>query len=463
MNENDDQSPEFVNAEELKPCLRSPTEDKFREVANKIREDLGLSGQKRVVTKQITALLLNVVDREKHHPGGFLRCSRDNNHWAELNSKRLNNSDDEDNDPNPWGLSTKLNEIVDVLAEKSFIERNLGSVGDHFKGKPSLQTRIKPTQALIDKYIKPSGLLDATIEDHEEFPVLRVKETFHKDKPQEFHVRSVPEGHPQMKGRIKKYNALLKKTDIRLAEVPETKETIPRINFDRQKQVYRSFNDKALKLGGRFYGPWWMGGPEGVKSYQRKHILINGKPTVELDYKAQHAHLLYGTRLKKHLDTFIKGDPYAIPGAVTYPRKLGKLVFTTALNIAGRGYLRGSVLKSLNEEAESTDTVKVAAAKDALQYVEDKDKFNKFREDFEWFHSNVEDHFYEDNWKPFMKMDSDICAYIIDEMTKEGIPVLSVHDSFIVEKEHEATLRQVMTDAYVKRGLATSLPPIEAK
>ncbi len=58
-----------------------------------------------------------------------------------------------------------------------------------------------------------------------------------------------------------------------------------------------------------------------------------------------------------------------------------------------------------------------------------------------------------------------ICAYVIEDMTLQGIPVLTIHDSFIVEDRHEQALLQAMTDAYARlkasRALTTdALPPI---
>lgn len=61
------------------------------------------------------------------------------------------------------------------------------------------------------------------------------------------------------------------------------------------RTVYRVFNNNDWEQGGRFYGAWWMACP----SKFRQHILIDGKPTVEVDYSGLHAAMLYaqaGTR-----------------------------------------------------------------------------------------------------------------------------------------------------------------------
>lgn len=44
--------------------------------------------------------------------------------------------------------------------------------------------------------------------------------------------------------------------------------------------------------------------------------------------------------------------------------------------------------------------------------------------------------------------DSKISEYIIKRMTNKSIPVLNIHDSFIVERKQQQQLKQVMTKAF---------------
>jgi hypothetical protein len=62
------------------------------------------------------------------------------------------------------------------------------------------------------------------------------------------------------------------------------------VDFSR-KRLHRVFLDRRHKLdrGGRFYGAWYQNIP---KEY-RQHIMIDGAPTMELDYSALHPNLLY--------------------------------------------------------------------------------------------------------------------------------------------------------------------------
>jgi hypothetical protein len=45
--------------------------------------------------------------------------------------------------------------------------------------------------------------------------------------------------------------------------------------------------------------------------------------------------------------------------------------------------------------------------------------------------------------------DADICARVQRSLRKDGVPALSVHDSFIVPISHEAKLQNVMEEETV--------------
>ena len=47
-----------------------------------------------------------------------------------------------------------------------------------------------------------------------------------------------------------------------------------------------------------------------------------------------------------------------------------------------------------------------------------------------------------------MRQDSDMAAYIMDEMTQQDVPVLTVHDSFIVPFSAEDELHRLMDEAF---------------
>ena len=193
----------------------------------------------------------------------------------------------------------------------------------------------------------------------------------------------------------------------------------------------RRFVKSNLKLGGRFYGPYWQNLP---KRY-RKLIKINGKEVIELDYNAMHLHLLYSKLNKSLYDYYpFNKDPYAIP---RYNRKIVKLVFTACINenctrkninhVGGQQVSKG--LPDLFEEG--------------LPYREMIDSLGKN-------HPEVAPLFYSEIGYEISYMESRVTDYIVTVLTKHKIPVLSIHDSFVVVKSKVSFLRTIMQEAFTK-------------
>jgi hypothetical protein len=89
-----------------------------------------------------------------------------------------------------------------------------------------------------------------------------------------------------------------------------------------QAQLNRIFHRGDFDLGGRMYGGHWQNIPA---ENGRDRITINGEQTVELDYDALHARMVYLLAGK----IMPPGDPYEIDG---WPRKQVKLAFLIGIN-----------------------------------------------------------------------------------------------------------------------------------
>jgi hypothetical protein len=100
----------------------------------------------------------------------------------------------------------------------------------------------------------------------------------------------------QMRSNLESINVLMDKADIR---VVITDQELEAINDKRakdyldpitrpadftRKRLHRSFLDRRLDRGGRFYGPWYQNSPKEFRQY----ITIDDAPTLELDYSALH-------------------------------------------------------------------------------------------------------------------------------------------------------------------------------
>lgn len=65
-------------------------------------------------------------------------------------------------------------------------------------------------------------------------------------------------------------------------------------------------------------------------------------------------------------------------------------------------------------------------------------------------HPHLAEFIYSDQSIQLMNTDGRIAAHIIGTLTAKKIPVLAIHDSFIVERYHFAELRLAMSDASMK-------------
>ena len=258
------------------------------------------------------------------------------------------------------------------------------------------QTRIKATDKLLN-------FLDFDITKIERDPEAPEEETIIKKdenkKPVDYVDTKITN---QMRESLKRYNDLLRKTqigtdgiDLRYKYDP-TNITVKRI-FDRDDN------------GGRFYCGFWMNMPEE----DRKKLKINGEKVCELDYGAFHPIIAYALK-----NISLENDPYIIEGC---KREEVKTVFLFLFNCESRQHALNTIRVNGIKNAESL-----------LQKIEQK-------------HQAISEKFY-DPWfgMHLQRNDAWFAENIINKLTDKGIACLSVHDSFIVAKKHEEELRSAM-------------------
>jgi hypothetical protein len=191
----------------------------------------------------------------------------------------------------------------------------------------------------------------------------------------------------------------------------------PSINL-ANRTLYRIFNDIEFKTGGRFYGAWW----QNVPSKYRSRIVIDGKRTKEYDFSGLHPNILYAMN---HL-TF-PDDPYdnLVKGV---PRKACKVAFNVMLNSSKE-------LKTFPDLNLSQYGVKWAVLSAAI--IER--------------HKQIAHHFYTGIGKELQKIDSDIAEDVMLHFAKMRVPVLPVHDSFVMHHGYEKELQDAMGKAFRDR------------
>ena len=250
-----------------------------------------------------------------------------------------------------------------------------------------------------------------------------------------------------MRDQLGRYNKLLKHTFI---DIPSyTASTFTRIikhgKYAGRKQVIslgpdnkfvkRVFNEGLAanwKRGGRLYRGWW----QQIDKEDRSKIYINDKPTLEVDFKAFHPNLL-----SNELGVRLADDPY----------DLGELILPDVVTTKEqqRAYVKLLVLMGINADSD----------KKAFQAFRNDDRQDKVA-------NSLTDIQLEELLKGFidkhpqfdgilntgqalrlMNIDSQIANLVIDHFIQKDIPVLCIHDSFIIQHDKEPELRRILDQA----------------
>lgn len=187
------------------------------------------------------------------------------------------------------------------------------------------------------------------------------------------------------------------------------------------RRLHRVFNDGDWGSGGRFCGAWWQSVP---KAY-RRFILIDDKPTVELDYSGLHAAMLFA-----EAGVVAPEDPYArcFPGDSSSDlRNMVKRAFNALLN------------------ARSVDSLSEMSGYDPDRTGMHRKQFKKHViECFPEIHSS----FGTGVGVRLQRKDSDLSECVMLRFCEVGYPCLPVHDIFIVYYALEADLRMIMRSEF---------------
>jgi len=195
----------------------------------------------------------------------------------------------------------------------------------------------------------------------------------------------------------------------------------------KYQSLHRVFNLESFKKGGRFYG----GAHLDIPSHMRGFIKINGEPVIELDYDAFHVRMLYHLRGQDIIE-----DPYdLIEGPED--RRIKKTVLLTAINAPDDKLAVKGIRKELVDDGIKGEILTDKSIKSLLERAKSA-------------HPEIADDIGSGKGRMLQNLDSNIADAILTSFMAENIPVLPVHDSFIVPQQFEDELRQKMMDEYEK-------------
>ena len=125
-------------------------------------------------------------------------------------------------------------------------------------------------------------------------------------------------------------------------------------------------------------------------------------------------------------------------------RNVIKLATLTSLNMKNEQYFAQTITKRLQEDGLYIPNV----------------PFNDIKKAILKKHHPIKEFFFSGVGLEFMYLDSCVTEYIIKKFTTQKIPVLSIHDSYIVGKSYKKLLIEIMTSAFRYNKL-TSVPVIK--
>lgn len=311
-----------------------------------------------------------------------------------------------------------------LLQERGLVERITG--GYHFPGYSQIAR-----YALTDTARLTLPLTELTASD---FSIARRDENVRlKNTDGQLIKYTDTQETRAMRHRLHRLNTLLESTNIGSTKPPNFISDFDEGFSGEKTDLYRVFNNGSFSEGGRFYGGWWL----HAKKHLRRTITVNGQPTVEADFKGLHPAILFA---KQGLS--IPPDPYALVPRVAgndVLRKHAKFTFLALLNANWKG----------TAEPRHFDTQAHGMTADA------------FRQSVRDAFPMLQGIFGTGLGTKLQWEDSQLAERIMMHFADRNIPVLPIHDSFIVAEEHQATLVSVMKAVF--HGTYGQFPRVTVK
>jgi len=194
--------------------------------------------------------------------------------------------------------------------------------------------------------------------------------------------------------------------------------------------------------GGRMSGAW-----VSLSSEERKRIIINGEPTIEIDRPASHLNAMYEV---------ITGAPY--PGGYPYDLIINNSLVPKHIVKNLSAFMQGAksdtgAAISVGNNYKRVANKHNATEQDKLNYDEWHSYKKRVRssviiKEFLKKHSVVRDSYLRGKQYGDMIQcwEADIVFEIVIKLVKRDIPVLTVYDSFIVQKQYEDILIKLMSE-----------------
>ena len=331
-------------------------------------------------------------------------------------------------------ISSIMIDIVHALDELGFIRLNLG----YYSLKKSRISRIIGTDKLFKLFTQHQFSAEM-IQTSREKELIVMRDII-DGKKLDISYEDTPSTN-QWRDDLKKYNDLLAKTYIDIPQFSEKGIALPskgnknqtyKISLNQSdKIVQRIFNNNSWEDGGRFYGGWW----QRIPSDYRGGIHFSTMPTSELDFSGLHINLIY-LLCKKD---FPKSDPYDIDGIGIegLNRQIVKIILLHIINAKSRE----SAVKSITMRINFDTTLYEYVSQNNLDYL-------SFIDEILITHKPIKKYFFSGQGIKLQNFDAMMAEKVINHFTNLDIPVLCIHDSFLIAADKTKDLNLVMTEKF---------------
>lgn len=335
----------------------------------------------------------------------------------------------------PWLNGQAMGREIKLLRDAGMIEITPGVWGE-------VSTTFRPTEAFMIAAVK-AKLSDRNV-IHRLNPgrLIRVYSTSSEDGDLiDFEQDNQSR---EWMTKIDAYNGFVAKQDIGInLSKDEIVQLTARMNTQRQagtpklkrpdltkKSLYRQFNNGGFEDGGRFYGAWWIDCPKDL----RPLFIINGEPTVELDFASCAIRMLYH---KNGLP--FEGDAYFLDPLekIRQEKDLPKKFFRPGTKRLAQGLFNTT-------KVGCPDRIKLKRDEALGPWITEAAVVALLREK----HAPIAHEFQSEAWKWLQRKDSEIALNVIGNLMEKGIVALPVHDSFVVIDGQEDALRKEMNECY---------------
>ena len=192
----------------------------------------------------------------------------------------------------------------------------------------------------------------------------------------------------------------------------------------------------------------------------RRRITLNDEKTVELDYSSLGIHLLYSQENLNYYDLNDPGsDPYTLKGVDTNEREVNKKIITFALNMSPKDKRRKFV-RTVRKKIRKTNDERGVLGIKKLRNVPTGKEIHRRIKIFEEENDPIKHYLFTKVGTQLQFKDSCIAESVIERMVSMRIPILVVHDSFIVQYRNEELLRELMNHVFREHKLK-SIPLIK--